>query len=56
MTARQISDLIAWARPISDAGVGTTDATELAAYHAAKNDLITLITSQNNTRRPTDDR
>lgn len=57
VTAAEVSELIAWARRLSDAGIGNATAQELAAYQAAKNDLITRITTQNNTpRRSTDDR
>lgn len=47
VTAAEISDLIAWARRLTDTGVGNATTQELAAYQATKNDLITRITNQN---------
>jgi hypothetical protein len=40
---REISELIAWARRLSDAGIAGVPAAELAAYQAAKHDLLARI-------------
>jgi hypothetical protein len=39
----EISDLIAWMRRLSDAGIHRVDPAELAAFHAAKHDLLARI-------------
>ena len=41
----EISELIAWARRLSDAGIAGVPAAELAAYRAAKHDLLTRLTT-----------
>lgn len=53
VTARDISELLAWARRLSDAGPGNVTATEMAAYQTAKHDLIARITCQNQTTKET---
>lgn len=40
---REISELIAWARRLSNAGIAGVPAAELAAYQAAKHDLLARI-------------
>jgi hypothetical protein len=42
----EISDLISWLRRLSDTGAGRVDPAELAAFHAAKADLITRIETE----------
>jgi hypothetical protein len=39
----EISELIAWARRLSDAGITDIPAAELAAYQAAKHNLLARI-------------
>ena len=41
--APEVSALIAWARRLSDAGIGRADPAELAAFHHAKQDLLARI-------------
>lgn len=41
----EISSLIAWARRLSEAGPAGIPAAEMAAYQAAKHDLLTRITT-----------
>jgi hypothetical protein len=43
VTTAEIRDLIGWMRRLSNAGIGQADPAELAAFHAAKQDLITRI-------------
>jgi hypothetical protein len=42
----EISELITWARRLSDLGPGNIPAAELAAYQAAKHDLLTRLTTE----------
>jgi hypothetical protein len=42
-TLGEIGDLLAWCRRLSQAGPGRADAGELAAYQAAKADLLTRL-------------
>jgi hypothetical protein len=41
----EISELIAWARHLSDLAPGNIPAAELAAYQTAKHDLLTRLTT-----------
>lgn len=53
-TATQIADLLAWARRLTEAGPGA-DATERAAYLAAKADLLDRLTNPHATAHTTED-
>jgi hypothetical protein len=46
VTITEITDLIAWARHLSAASPGATSPAELAAFHAAKTDLLARIGDQ----------
>lgn len=43
----EISEVIAWARRLSDLGPGNIPAAELAAYQAAKHDLLARLSADN---------
>jgi hypothetical protein len=43
VTAKEIAELTAWARRLSAAGLASADAGELAAFHAAKTELLARI-------------
>ena len=45
----EISALIAWMRRLSHAGLHRADPAELAAFHHAKQDLLTRIERHNHT-------
>ena len=47
--AGEISDLIAWMRRLSQAGLHRADPAELAAFHHAKKDLLARIEHHNHT-------
>ena len=46
VTITEITHLTAWIRRLSDAGLGSSDPAELAAFHAAKTSLLARIQAQ----------
>jgi hypothetical protein len=46
VTITEITHLTAWIRRLSDAGPGSSDPAELAAFHAAKTTLLARIQAQ----------